>query len=684
MAKQDIYYIPTDNDYKSDPQYFSTRFGTKGKRFDPSKMDTEPIKPSILAKKVLKELIKFGNVISDDMPEQIESFARVFNTSIRYQQIKDSSFRLVYAAQTGTAKSLSLKIYVSMLKIHSSLIVVSKIDEALEYCKYINDLRGDESYARCYYSITDKNKANDLRVEKEDLKQYQCIVISHAMFQNINKSDSLNAFKLYMNKQRDLIVIDEKLNFYEKKEVSIKQIDMLYDTLSSFINNLNLDEQEYLSVILLILECIKRERKYTKKEIDEPLKRLNTLSIDFLNKQYQNLNEELDKIILLVKYKIKDLQDDIKSLGNIKSEKIFNSVLSNVQELIDMLKIMLDKDSDYENITYYYKSNYDESIFQVHNIANKLGSCVVLDATASINEFYKLAYLYSSYIIEIYAKPIRKYSNLTIHKAKGFRQGRSSTYRSLPTEDVTQNAKMYISYAKNLLSKRTDKMLVLTHKGFKLQLQKQCDDERIQFTHWGDHIGKNDWSDCNKVMIVGWNFIEEKEHISSAINAINDVDLSFKGITKEVINNFKTTQLADDLVQGVMRSKARRIATTDGNCKQTDVYIFYYDIKEYNDVLELFETQFPMCKLVEWKPVGIQKEVKKTRAKKNADLVINYLDQIAKENIDVMLKTVYTELEIKQYTMTRIISSEYFKEELEKKGYKIKNSNGKSKYFILK
>ncbi|MGB3751900.1 MAG: hypothetical protein WA945_10060 [Arcobacteraceae bacterium] len=82
-----------------------------------------------------------------------------------------------------------------------------------------------------------------------------------------------------------------------------------------------------------------------------------------------------------------------------------------------------------------------------------------MDATASVNEFYKVAYIHSDSIINVHAKQIRSYSNLTLYKAKGFRQGRSSIYRTIDKGAIDFNSKMYISYALSTLTKASDKLL---------------------------------------------------------------------------------------------------------------------------------------------------------------------------------------------------------------------------------
>ena len=672
--EEDIYHIPTKEEYESDQYYYNTQYGRKKPTLYTHNMPTIPIDPQALSQKVLFYLKEFGNEVSDKTEGQIESFCKLFNFCID-ANAKSSNSRYVHAAQTGSAKSLSLKVYVSLLQTHSSLIVVSKVDEALEYCAFINELKGDNDYARCYYSVTDKNKESPLRAEKKNLQKYQCIVISHAMFQKTNQNDTFDLYRLYQKKQRDLVVIDEKVSFYESTILKLSEVKKAYGVLAKMVDS----DTQVLEFLESIIDMYVLE--------EEDAISLGDVFHRIESKHYEDRfldsDNQSDNLKLLIQKKFKQIAEELFTLGRVKSDSLFQFAINNAMELVKSISIIIKDISEDGLATNFYKTNYEQIFFQVSNIVNKLGASVILDATANINNYYKVAYIHDAGLYNIYAEPIRKYSNLRIHKAKGYKQGRSTIYNSLEKKEIVENARMYISYALNELYSDDDKMLIIAHKNFKSYLLHVCNDQRIVFTHWGNHVGKNDWSDCNKVMIIGWNFISAQEHIFTAFNAI-DNDKKASSITKNVLNDFSNTQLADDMIQGIMRCHARKIDTLDGDCKKTDVYLFYSDTKSYNDVLDIVEAQFPECAVVPWQPNGIPKKVKATKRTKIADVIINYLAQMEHDNKDVMFKDVIQALNLKAYQHSRVISDEYFIQQLALKGYKIKNSDGKSKYFILK
>lgn len=118
-----------------------------------------PICPTHFLIKATSFLKSKGVVLSKDLPEVIKELCIVFNNCISSQNKYSMISSMVYPAQTGTGKSLSLQVYVSMLKDHSSLIVVSTVDAAITYCETINQLSDDATYARTTYALNEKTNS---------------------------------------------------------------------------------------------------------------------------------------------------------------------------------------------------------------------------------------------------------------------------------------------------------------------------------------------------------------------------------------------------------------------------------------------------------------------------------------------------------------------------------------------
>ena len=669
-----------------------------------------PICPTLFLIKATSFLKSKGVVLSKDLPEVIKELCIVFNRCISSQNEYSMISSMVYPAQTGTGKSLSLQVYVSMLKDHSSLIVVSTVDAAIAYCETINQLSGDNTYARTTYALTEKNKQHVLRVEGYALKDYRAIVITHSMFKKLNQKVDVDTYKLYKGKQRDLVVIDEKLSMYEQYKVTYNDLDILKNNLETIFSkvkdSIKIDPTKstinFLSTLQNYLE--KRENDIiTEKQAlrfigdDISDEELQTIDINdprffkascpivmipnkYINDLMQEKNLDIISTIILMKQlleaRINQLFSEIKDLGGLDNPVYKEQTLKNSLEPISILEEVL---NDWFLL---YKSNYEKAIFRVGDISYKLGKNVVLDATATVNEFYKIANRAFGYVGMYHAKQIRKYENLAIHKAKGFKQTRYALYKK-GDDYIADNAKMYASYAMSVLSDVDDKLLIICHKDFKTTLKTRLDDTRIKMTHWGDHVGKNDWSDCNKVMVIGWNYLNPLKNISDIFNAAREIDLVSLYLNDDIIDTFVVTQLADDLVQAVMRSKARTIATDDSDCNPTEVYLFYHDDPMSNRVLEIFEKQFPMAKIQQWNPIGATLSYKKTKPMQNADKVIDLLKVKEATQTTCLLSDVIEQTLIPKSTMSRITTDDYFLQKLQEHGYSLQNKNGKEKYFVL-
>ncbi|MDG6777276.1 hypothetical protein QCB44_01015 [Thiomicrorhabdus sp. zzn3] len=336
----------------------------------------------------------------------------------------------------------------------------------------------------------------------------------------------------------------------------------------------------------------------------------------------------------------------------------------------------------------FYKTNRDSYLFKVKNRYSGLGTCVVLDATASVNEFYKLADRSSFSRIALVDVPqIRQYKNLSIYKAKGFGQSRYAIFNDEDVRD--KNIEQYLSFAKSLLGK-DDKLLIIGHKEFIEHIEQHTNDVRMFFTHWGNHIGRNDWNKCNKVMVVGWNYLQPIEDVSRIYGTgTGSLDLFVtKAIDSERVKQFRITQIVDDIVQAVMRSRARVISTPDSDCQSASIYLFYPDNEEGREIIQLVEEQFPQAQVQDWTPQGITHTKKKSKPEQNADLILEILEskiEYKEESGEEFCswKDVREESGLRTSDFSKAVNSEYFEDGLAALGCRVEMINGKDKKFTF-
>jgi hypothetical protein len=314
-----------------------------------------------------------------------------------------------------------------------------------------------------------------------------------------------------------------------------------------------------------------------------------------------------------------------------------------------------------ENEYLFSKSGNISTLSVVHDLDNRFGSMTVLDATATVNQYYDtLTYCKHTAAWHIDSTDPRTYKNLTIHKARGFNQGKSSLYEGLLPEAVNQNAEFYLDTASSILTP-DDKLLIIAHKTFRAILENKNQDPRIEFTHWGNHVGKNNWSHCNKVMIIGWHRMPQNAHYLNFTSAVGSFQEAGESIRlNDSLDIYSHTQLVDDLIQATMRCSARKTIDAEGNCNVSDVYIFHADNKKDIAVVESFEKYFRDANVTTWIPaqVGINPNLRRRAI--DIDRVMQYLVIKSKTSENILWNNVITDLELNASKASRILNNQSF------------------------
>jgi len=582
---------------------------------------TTPVDPSHLASQVVAKLRSFPTkiVVPSQTPEMVKDLGRGFNKCIEHNKSNDEPHTYVFSPKTGSAKSVSAKMYVALLKDEASIIVVSKITDAINFCNDINNWSGDKGYARCYYSIDDKNP---FRVEKKDLYMYRCIVITHNMFIKENNNVKHGYFKSYRDSNRSLVIVDERISMYNRHKISkvvVEDLVRIFTLLKPHIKTYIDPEITLLEEVVQLFGNIKQLSKQPNANASNLLltasmrKQLSIPQCDFtilvaaLNSYTKNLHSLLNPV------RTKKNDEEDKALRN-----DIKNYLSNIETVLS------------ENFS-YHKSGLYSYLMSTENIISKFGTAVILDATAEVNEIYNTtAWHNSDTFRHIATVDPRKYSNFTIHKASGYPQSKYELLYKPSKKQLNQSIDNYLSIARSLLTSQSDHLLIISIQEFRDKLEKKNTNSRIEFTHWGDHIGKNDWSHCNKVMVIGWQELPSVEYYGNFINAVEDLKYAASALDEDMEKEYRYSQIADDLVQGVMRGSARKTISTDGNCYPCDAYLFYPNGEKGDSVMELFESQFKDAVVSSWNPSTLSGSKKLSKPQQDLQEIMTYLAQASK------------------------------------------------------
>lgn len=636
-----------------------------------------PVDLDELVSKVTLELSK-NNIVPTDTHQLVRELGEVFTKCIRRNRARGVNYvkMLVFPAKTGTSKSLSTKVYISLLEEDASLIIVPTVADALEYCQQINYFRGDPEYARCYYSVSGDNPDNSLRVDKAKLLNHRCIVITHAMYRSVNISDTVESIRNYKDGYRDLVVVDERLDSSIRYTISNKEIENLI----RWVDNIN---SRYRGKFTKELDQLNWLLNYINDKISE-CKMFKKTSLPCYE-SISDLSTHADLEFINIKEILTDTHSKIsKEYSGSKSTDLTESNLkNNLLEQLDNIKAI-----SKQKHTLYTSGDY--AVLSVNQtIYSSIGTMVVLDATARINKKYEAHMNLTENELELF-EPInpRVYDSLKIHKAKGYPQGRDSVFKAKDPKERKRYAKDYIEMIKTQIT-LTDKALIVTFKDFTGYLEDEINArDNIQITHYGNHVGKNKWSNCNKVFIIGWNYLPQSELLGSITSIVNnDLNLINQYDLLEAHQVLLRTSIADDLIQAAMRGTARRTNNINGDCPISDLYLFYPDNAEGSVVMNIVEKEFNGSKAVDWEPVLEHPSMTISKSSKNVDTIINYLkDQELKGEKIITTAQAISATEISKSAFNRTINLEPFDAQLHHCGYKYEKApdgRGSGKAFYL-
>jgi len=173
--------------YKEQKYFFGYLF-TENALKDSSDFSNTPIEPEILVEAVRKQYLNYNDSIPIKTENLVKELCKGFNQAIYFNKTEQPQANFVYPAQTGSAKSLTSKMYVALLKNESSILVMNRVDQVIEAAKDINNWSGDPNYCRCYYRVSSDNPHNPLRIDRSEISNYRCILMTHAMFIRANET----------------------------------------------------------------------------------------------------------------------------------------------------------------------------------------------------------------------------------------------------------------------------------------------------------------------------------------------------------------------------------------------------------------------------------------------------------------------------------------------------------------
>lgn len=591
------------------------------------------IEPSKFKGLMAKRWEGYGNVVegNDNLLGVWGVIAREFNLRIElapppgdHASDKAKKFKVI-PAPTGIGKTVSLIQYcITMSELSDSdhpgiLIVTRRIDDCIKiYSDILREGRRPSGNPACIACYTGSG------TEISELSNYPVVIITHSKFRSAvhtAKKDGAVHNKLYnwgsrqvplgnpvLEKEfpgiflseklkRKLTIIDESLDLVDDYSVDVTALRECLRHLPKFMHERYSTEIEAVRGMVDMIDKIEEEGG-NKKEIlvDSEVLR-SKIAIE-----KRSAVEELLKVRMGDDFKheedvMPDLTRFIKDLQSTGYKHLPYLKKLQQSQHKQQVKAVDDLQEVWREWLYYEKSGDYKNIRTSRRIVpeNTVGA-VVLDATAEVNSLYPCTP--DAEVVNDVPSNARTYRNATLHIGYGYKVGKGSVDESM---DHWSRARSFFKKVSEVTG--TEKTLIITHKSVEGRFLYQANNLRrrtensymsdpdrvvtlglsdvnpnLQFDHWFNLDGSNDYRDCRNVFILSLPYPPAHYSATSfmALNGVQDqewfLDSKF-GDFSDVRQELRLSKISNDVIQGINRIATREVNSKDGDCPKCNIYI---------------------------------------------------------------------------------------------------------------
>ena len=544
-----------------------------------------------------------------------------------FGDIKDSSPILI-PAKCGFGKTTFLKSVISTLideikndkpieKFLPMIIVQERLEDLKELCKHINKLGKynnkipyihllegwnekfeckndfppkniEESYARCNSNNCNVFNKCKLNTQYLNAKKSPILAITTSRLSYITNNNELNKYMKFQNKNdieilRNRLIIDEKPKLIRNDFINSKLVRKLKEIVEEYNSN-KIRGKNFSTEI----------EAYLLKELNSIEDYINDSRVKF--EEYKNLVITFDKDIIKEEF-VKKWNENIK-------KKIPDFDL-----LLEAFNKPLLWSVNGKKYSYYL---IDHNNFNTDGI-----NTYIFDGTAEITLEYKSDFNKFKYLkIDQY----KDYSHLNFHIIK----------ENLSRSSLRDDPDKLETVCKWINKNFKEETYVISYKEYSDKINSFINNNKVikildrdkkkVIPYFGNTKGKNEWSNCKKMVQFGWNRFSNGDYISQflALNPMfinllqkayeildrteNPLDTVIRLITLDNRGNFHNKELQKymlmktviDLEQEVYRTHVREFTSFE----KVDVYLFIKN-QYYKDIKELISFRFKNCKFIE-------------------------------------------------------------------------------------
>jgi len=522
---------------------------------------SEQIQPTDFAKAMGSHWCdRLGNVVSPSLMALWETMAQTFNGAMTG---KDHRWA-VLQPPTGTGKTQGLSLFSAMTAnanregdVRRGILIVTRlIEQADELKASIDQMAGFE----CAVTKHSDNNITSAQMRKSDV-----LIVTHAAYvmalDALREQDDSRWSDLieWEHGKRSLTVIDEALdNVIEAHQINADDIRRVLAYVTPELRSEFTSSTNALDMIISLLEQV---AVIVQASEDDEMRGSRIIwrgIVDGREEFPAGLSTlPLRKAMAGLKYDHKALQKE--------SPQERQRIASLVDGTLKDVEAILSKWS-------YYAKKGLEHTFNASQflIPDDLPGPVVLDATASQNFLWEL--LEERADIKPIPPNTRNYRNVTLHVARASGVGKTAMLK-----DGKNRIPRLLAELETLGSIR--KVFLCLHKGNEhIPLQYSSLFEQLSVGHWGAIDGRNDWKDCDTVVIFG---LPYRDHIWATNTFFAIKGLQGDGWLRnpqwksyaDVREELQAKQITVSVVQAINRIQCRKVIDDQGNCPPSDVFI---------------------------------------------------------------------------------------------------------------
>lgn len=580
----------------------------------------------------------YGNAYNQKFIECWKGILSCFNRSLTGVGLNISSATM--GAGKTSAALLALSIHTVLYPEQGAMMVCRRTKECDDAAHQINELFGEEVSLALHSKMGDKKK-DEYDYWRDKIRDTKILFTTHVNFLSsgvVYKEDKITHYKQDI---RRLTIVDESIGFISRYNLTKKFIADIRSRLT-FCKNPFVWETDYSNHIRKLAEIYNRISGLdvsvdgeVMKQVFGDIEKKHPVKLSTIAKYVSSIPEKDWDMSMINKYYTGDddafinfrqsLVQDILSIESSIKLKIWASEASFGHEgpLLSSGEMM---------------SRISEILLQTRNIQ----SCVVLDATAHIDNTYNLLSKTHPKYVHIEESPVgvRDYGNVTFH----VRSETSGTGKTTSNDRAPVRIPKILSWAKEEFSKG-DKVLFCGTKKLMIALKKEIKKNpppfKAECMHWGCIDGRNDLKEYSNIIFLSIPNPPTNYYEQTAIALDLDETLTDREKLIKHRAGASSSYTATACAQAVGRGALRKVLTSKGDCAKCSIYFLftgavcfsdefsgvYNSLEEvYKHVVVLLQEVFPKSRWESWRTFEGWNESKKGPVTSTAsNKIVDYL-----------------------------------------------------------